>query len=129
MDVRSHLSAYPGSDGTPRVSSSQPRTNRQDVKEFRLLVAASVQGGVRVGRELELGCKQGDKLEVSLGSTPLKSLSESSFCLFLSPSSRVDAALFSLAKRSNPRTDVRGVGGSRGFAGCLNLCCFKRISM
>lgn len=81
-------------------------------------------------RELESKCEKREQTKRVLFSfMPLKSLSESSFCLFLSPSPEVNASLFSFAKRSNPRTDVRGVGGSRGLVGCLNLCCFRCISM
>jgi hypothetical protein len=128
VKIWSHLSASPGYDDTPRVFSFQPRTNRPGAKAFRPLAVVSVGGEVRVERELKFRCqKRGQTKEVPLYLIPLKSLSESGFCLFLSPSSKIDAALFSLAKRSNPRTDVRGVGGSRGLEGGLNLCCFYGI--
>lgn len=128
MEIWSHLSAYPGSDGTPRVFSSQPRINHLGVKVFRPLAVVSVGAEVQVERGLRLGCQESGKTKkVPLCPIPLKSLSKSGFCLFLSPSSEIDAALFSLARRSNPKTDVRGVGGSRGFTGGLNLCCFHGI--
>ena len=41
---------------------------------------------------------------------------------FLFPSSCDAAARFSIARRSRPRTDTPGVGGSRGIAGLRNVC-------
>ena len=41
---------------------------------------------------------------------------------FVSPPFCAAAARFSEAKRSRPRVDARGVGGSRGFAGWRKVC-------
>lgn len=61
---------------------------------------------------------------------PLKtgSSSSSNRALFLLPSPLPVTRLssrFSNASLSRPRTDVRGVGGSIGFAGALNACRWK----
>jgi hypothetical protein len=62
---------------------------------------------------------------------PLKCGSPSSTrCRFLFPSScrAAAAARFSIANRSRPKLDVRGVGGSKGFAGLRKVCCWCAVS-
>jgi hypothetical protein len=51
----------------------------------------------------------------------------SSLWRFPFPSPCEDAARFSMAKRSRPRVDTLGVGGSRGAAGLRNVCCWHML--
>ena len=67
VEIWSYLSVCPGSDGIPRVSSSQPQINRLGAKAFRPLAAVSVGGEVRAERELKFKSEKGANQRSSSG--------------------------------------------------------------
>ena len=75
--------------------------------------------GTMIQSRQERYMRRRHRVPLNIGSSP-----SSSLALLRLPSLFAEAAsaLFSCASRSSPSTDVRGVGGARGFAGWRNVC-------